>query len=60
MYETWSAEYIRIYESIVIEFFRWLKIHKIDTSVQKFDIEKRHFVVSMVNNETLTLAMQFH
>ena len=29
MYEARSAEYIRIYESIVISFFLRLKIHKI-------------------------------
>ena len=32
MYEARSAEYIRIYESIVIVFFLRLKIHEIVTS----------------------------
>ena len=47
MYEARSAEYIRIYESIVIEFFLRLKIHIIGADVPIFDIENRNFIVSM-------------
>ena len=32
MYEARSPEYIRIYKSIVIEFFLRLKLHEIGTS----------------------------
>ena len=35
MYEAQSAEYIRIYESVVIEFLLRLKIH----AIKQFDIE---------------------
>ena len=47
MYEARSAEYIRIYESIVIEFFLRLKIHRICADVPKFDIENLNFIVSV-------------
>ena len=40
-------EYIRIYESIVIEFFLRLKIHIICADVPRFDIENLNFIVSM-------------
>ena len=39
MYEALRAEYIRIYESFVIEFFLQLKIHRICADVPKFDTE---------------------
>ena len=62
MYEAHSAEYIRIYEFIVIEFFLQLKIHKMGTCVARFDIIlinfDQYYLVSMVNHETL--AMQWH
>ena len=58
MYEARSAEYIWIYESIVIEFFLRLKIHNIGTCVTKFEVKNLVFIVSMVNYETLT--MQYH
>ena len=57
MYEMRSAEDIRIYESIVIEFFLRLQIHNIGTCVPRFD-KNLVFIVSMVNYETL--AMQCH
>ena len=41
------GEYIRIYESIVIEFFLRLKIHIICAFVPRFDIENLNFIVSM-------------
>ena len=52
------AEDIRIYESIVIEFFLRLKIHKIGTYVPRFHIEECNFIFSMpmiyiINHETL-------
>ena len=47
MYEVRSAEYIQIYESIVIEFYLRLKIHKI---VLQELINK---IISVVNQETL-------
>ena len=37
MYEARSAEYIQIYESIVIQFFLRFKIHKIGTCVPIID-----------------------
>ena len=52
------AEYIRIYESIIIEFFLRLKLRRICTCVPRFYLEKHNFIVSMLNHETL--AMQFH
>ena len=58
MYEARSAEDIRIYESIVIDFFLRLKIHNIGTCVPRIDIKNLVFIVSMVNYETL--AMQCH
>ena len=58
MYEARSAEDIRIYESIVIEFFLRLKIHNIGTCVTIFDIKNLVFEVSMIKYETL--AMQWH
>ena len=44
----WSRrfEYIRIYESIVIEFFHPLKLHKIVVYVPKFHIENLKLSVS--------------
>ena len=47
MYEARSAEYIGIYESIVIEFFLRLKIHRICADVPRFYIENLIFIVSM-------------
>ena len=47
MYEARSAEYIRIYESIVIEFFLRLKTRIICADVSGFDIGNLDFVVSM-------------
>ena len=47
MYEARSAEYIRIYESIVIKFYLRLKIHRICADIQRFDIENLNFSVSM-------------
>ena len=58
MYEARSAEDIRIYESIVIEFILRLKIHNIGTCVPRFDIKNLVFIVSIVNYETL--AMHCH
>ena len=52
------SEYIRIYESIVIECFLRLEIYKIGTCVSRFAIEKCNFVDTMVNHETL--YMQFY
>ena len=57
MYEAWSAEYIRIYESIAIEFFLWLKIHIICVDVPRFDIENLNFIVSMA--QPWNINMQF-
>ena len=50
MYEARSAEYIRIYESIVglIEFFLRLEIHKIGTYVTWFYIENHISIVGIV------------
>ena len=47
MYEAQSTEYIRIYESIAIEFFLRLEIHRICADVPRFDIENLNFLVSM-------------
>ena len=58
MYEARSAEYIRIYESIVIEFFLRLKIHIICPDVPRFDIENLNFIVSMA--KAWNINMQFH
>ena len=58
MYEARSAEYIRIYKSIVIEFFLRLKLHNLGTCVTRFKIKNLVFIISMVNYETLT--MQYH
>ena len=54
MYEARSAEDIRIYESIVIEFLLRLKIHKICARVSRYNIEKRNSL------SVLTLDMQYH
>ena len=43
-----GAEYIWIYESIVIEFFLRLKIHRVCADVPRFDIENIDFILSMV------------
>ena len=48
MYEARSAEYIRIYESIVIELSLRLKIHRVCADVPIFDIENINFILSMV------------
>ena len=57
MYEAQSTEYIRIYESIVIEFFLRLKIHIICADVPpRFDIENLNFIVA----KPLNITMQFH
>ena len=45
MYEARSVEYIRIYKSIVIDFFLRLKIHIIRADVPRFDIENLNFIV---------------
>ena len=42
------AEYIRVYESIVIEFFLRLKIHKIGTYITRFYIENPNYIFSVV------------
>ena len=44
-----GAKYIRIYESIVIEYFLRLKIHRIHVCVDvpRFYIENLNFIVSM-------------
>ena len=47
MYEARSAEYIRIYESIAIEFFFRLKMHRICADVPRFDIDNLNFILSM-------------
>ena len=48
MYEARSAEYIQIYEFIVIQSFLRLKIHKLYyTHVPLSDIENLNFIVSM-------------
>ena len=44
MYEARSAEYIWIYESIVIEFFLRPKIHRICADVPRFGIENLNFI----------------
>ena len=55
IYEARSDEYIHIYESIAIEFFLRLKIHRIDTwSVFRYLIKKNNFIVTMVNHDTST------
>ena len=46
MHEAWSAEYIRIYEAIVIEFFFQPKIHRICKGVLRFDTENINSIVS--------------
>ena len=63
MYEARSVEYIRMYESIVVEFFLRFKIHNIGTCVKTvpgFDIKNLIFTVSMLNYDYETLAMQCH
>ena len=42
-----DAQYIRIYESIVIKFFLRLKRHRICAGVPRFDLENLNFIVSM-------------
>ena len=54
-----EALLIRIYESIVIEFFLRLKIHRISAGVPRFDIENLNFIVSMAKPSNI-LDMQFH
>ena len=49
MYEAQSVEYIWIYESIVIEFFLLLKIHRICADVARFAFESLNSIVSMGN-----------
>ena len=58
MYEARSAEYIRIYKSIVIEFLLRHKIHKVGTYVERFDIENPNFIVRMI--KPCNKATQFH
>ena len=58
MYEARSADDIRIYESIVIEFFLRLKVRNKGTCIPRFDIENLIFIVSMVNYGTF--AMHCH
>ena len=58
MYEARSAEYIRIYEYIVIGFFLGLKILIICADVPSFDIENHNFIVSMA--KPWSINMQFH
>ena len=55
MYEARSAEYIRIYESIVVGFFLRLQIHNISTYVPRFDRQNLVFIASMVNYEKLAM-----
>ena len=45
--EARSADYIQIYDSIVIEFFLRLKIHRVCADVPRFDIENFNSIVSM-------------
>ena len=47
MYEARSAEYIRMYKYIVIEFFIQLKIPRICAIAPRFDIENLNFPGSM-------------
>ena len=47
MYEARSAEDIRIYESIVIEFFLRPKIHKIGTCGHVFDIVNLNLIARL-------------
>ena len=58
MYEARSAEYIQIYDAIVIEFVLRLKIHIICADVSRFDIENLNFIVSMA--KPWNINMQFH
>ena len=58
MYEARGAEFIRIHEFSAIEFFFRLQINQLGTRVPRFSIEKRNFIVSMVNHATS--AIQFH
>ena len=53
MYEARSAEYIRIYESIVIEFCLRLKIHRICAGVPKFDLI--HFLHDFAHKQSSQL-----
>ena len=48
MYESRSAEYTQIYESIVIEFFLRLKIHRVCADIPRFDIKNINFILSVV------------
>ena len=52
-------EFIRIYDSIVIEFFLRLKIHRICAGVPRFDLENLDFIVSMAKPWNI-IDMQFH
>ena len=58
MYEARSAEYIQIYESIVIKVFLRLKIHEIG-SFQYLIYAKfrKPVIVSMVKSETLAMQL---
>ena len=61
MYEVRSAEYIRIYESIVIEFFIRFEIQRVCTDVPRFDIENINFILSMVirpSNQTCSFMVK--
>ena len=60
MYEARSAEYIRITESIAIEFFRRLKINRICAGVPKFDIENINFIVSMAKQLNIKHAVSLN
>ena len=59
MYEARSAEYIEIYESIVMDFFLWLKIHRICADFPRFDIENLNFIVSRAKPWNIS-DMHFH
>ena len=52
MYQARRAEYIQVYESIVIELFFRLKIHEIVTYITRFDIENCNFLVACLNHAT--------
>ena len=59
MYKARSAEYIRIYESIVIEFFLRLKIHEICTFQALIQTKfRKQFIVSKVKSETLAIQLR--
>ena len=59
MYEARSAEYIRIYEFIVIELFLRLKRREISTCQDLIKTKlRKKIIVSMVNNEKLVIQSE--